>query len=331
MRGLALIAVVVSAYLLFTPFYYLAPMPAVALIAMFWLFRNPAIGFYVIVFLIPFASFRKIGPVNVPWVISLAVFAVFAIKFVKEKRLPPASHSNLWPIIGLYVIASVLSTLFAEYSDTAQTNLVLLVAGYGFVFMGTLCLTQDAFRMHIPNVVIWSVGLSATLAFLDTFFGWALFSEVHLSGQLSRSIGGAGDPNNFSIMILFTLPIVIHRAFYPRSSGERILMLMIIPIMLLTVTSTFSRSGFLAMVICLVMLMHHYRRYLNPRILGFVLLFGFLGLVVTMITVPASFWERQLTLLSWEDGSLSRRASYLTVGSDAIARHPLLGSGPGAF
>jgi hypothetical protein len=50
----------------------------------FWLFRNPAIGFYVIVFLIPFASFRKIGPINITWVISSAVFFVFAVKFIKK-------------------------------------------------------------------------------------------------------------------------------------------------------------------------------------------------------------------------------------------------------
>ena len=50
-----------------------------------------------------------------------------------------------------------------------------------------------------------------------------------------------------------------------------------------------------------------------------------------MITVPASFWDRQLSLLSWEDGSLNRRGSYLDVGSDAIAQNPLLGSGPGTF
>ncbi len=331
MRGLALISVVVSAAMLFTPYYYLAPFPAVSLLALLWLYRNPALGFYLIIFLIPFASFRKIGPVNIPWVLSIAVLAIFALKFVKDKRLPAISHSNLWPIIILYVIANLLSVLFSEYPDTAQKNMVLLVAGYSFVFMGMVCLTQSSFRSHIPNVVIGSVGLSAVLAFLDSFLGWSLFSEVHLSGQLVRSIGGSLDPNNFSIMILFTLPIVIHRTFYARSTAERTLMVLIIPIMLITVTSTFSRSGFLAMVVCLVLIMLHYRQYLRPRILGFLLLFGFMGFILTMITVPASFWDRQLSLLNWEDGSLNRRASYLAVGSDAIARYPLLGSGPGTF
>lgn len=331
MRGLALIAVVVSAFLLFTPFYYLAPLPALALIAIFWIFKNPALGFYLIIFLIPFASFRKIGPVNIPWVVSLVVLAVFAINFIKEKRLPSVSHSNLWPFIGLYVIANILSTLFAEYPDIAQTNLILLAAGYIFVFMGMLCLAPDSFRTYIPNLLIWSVGISAGLAFLGHFFGWSIFSQVHLSGALIRSVGGSLDPNNLSIMILFTLPFAIHRAFYPGFSGERILMFLIIPIMLLTVTSTFSRSGFLVMVISLVLLMHHYRRYLRPRILGFFLLFGFCGFVLMVNSVPTSFWERQLSLLSWEDSSLNRRASYLTVGWDAITQHPLLGSGPGAF
>ena len=262
-------AVLVSAAMLFTPYYYLAPFPAVGLLALFWLYRNPATGFYIIIFLIPFASFRKIGPVNIPWILSITVLAIFALKFIQEKRLPAISHSNLWPLISLYVIANVLSVLFSEYPDTAQKNMILLLAGYSFVFMGMICLTQNSFRTLIPNVVIWSVGLSAVLAFLDSFLGWSLFSEVHLSGTLVRSIGGSLDPNNFSIMILFTLPIVVHRAFYARSPGERTLMVLIIPIMLLTVTSTFSRSGFLAMLICGVLLVHHYRQYFRPRIMGF--------------------------------------------------------------
>lgn len=331
MRGIALITVMVSAFLLFTPYYYFAPAPAVALIATFWLFKNPAIGFYLIVLLTPFAAFRKIGPVNIPVVVFLVVVIVFAIKFAKEKRLPSVSRSNLWPLIGLYIIASILSTLFAEYPDTAKTHLFLLVAGYGFVFVGMLCLTPGSFRTHIPNLVIWGVGLSTTLAFLGNIFGWSLFSEFHLSGNLSRSTGGALDPNNLSIMILFMLPYAIHRAFYPGSQGERILIFLLIPIMLFTVVSTFSRSGFLTMIISLVLLMHHYRKNLRPRLLGFFLLLVFCSFVLTIFTVPANFWERQLSLLSWEDGSLNRRHSYLTVGGDAIARNPLFGSGPGTF
>ena len=154
MRGVALITVMVSAFLLFTPYYYLAPGPALALIAMFWLFKNPAIGFYFIVLLIPFSAFRRIGPVNIPLVVFLVVVAVYAIKFVREKRLPSVLRSNLWPLMGLYVIASILSTIFAEYPDTAKTHLFLLVAGFGFVFIGMLSLSPDSFKTHIPNLFI---------------------------------------------------------------------------------------------------------------------------------------------------------------------------------
>lgn len=331
MRGVALITVMVSAFLLFTPYYYLAPGPALALIAMFWLFRNPAIGFYFIVLLIPFSAFRRIGPVNIPEVIFLVVVAVYAIKFVREKRLPSVLRSNLWPLMGLYVIASLLSTIFAEYPDTAKTHFILLVASFGFVFIGMLSLSLDSFRTHIPNLFIWSVGLSTTLAFGGYFFGWSLFSQIHMSGGLIRSTGGASDPNSLSAMILFTLPFTIHRAFYPGSPGERILMFLIIPIMLLTIVSTFSRSGFLTMIISFGLMMYHYRKYLRPRVFGFILLFGFCGFVFTIFTAPEKFMERQLSLLSWADTSLNRRYSYLVVGGDAIARNPLLGSGPGTF
>ena len=101
--------------------------------------------------------------------------------------------------------------------------------------------------------------------------------------------------------------------------------------MLLTVTSTFSRSGFLTMAVSFVLLMHHYRKYLRPKILGLFILLGFCGFMLTIFTVPENFWHRQLSLLSWEDGSLNRRYSYLIVGGDAIVKNPILGAGPGTF
>lgn len=331
MRGFALISVVLSAFMLFTPYYYLAPLPALGLLALLLLFQYPVVGFYIIAFLIPFAAFRKIGPINIQWLISIPVFIVFAFMFMKNKRLPDVVKSNLWPVIGLYLVTALLSTLFANYPEAAWKNMVLLIAGYSFVFMGMVCLSPNSYRFHIPRIIIWSVGLSSTMAFLDHFLGWSIFSEDHLSGNLTRSTGGSFDPNNLSVMILFAIPLVIHRALFATSKGERIAMLVILPIMLLTITTTFSRSGFLVTIVTLVLLLHHYRHYFRPKILGFLLLFGFAGSIAFFSAVPESFWERQYSLLTWEDSSLDRRATYLTVGGEAFVNRPFIGSGPGSF
>ena len=331
MRIALLIVAIASVLLLASPYYYLAPLPAVGLIAIFALLRNPAIGFYVIVLLIPFGSYRKIGPVNVPWIMALMVFLVLALQFVREKRLPPVSRSNLWPFIGLFLMVSVLSTLFAEYPTTARSHLMLLVAGYGFVFMGMVFLSPTAFRVHIPNAVIWSVGISAAMALLGHYVGLSAFSEAHLSGDLIRTIGGASDPNNLSLMILFALPIVVHRVFYPQYPGERAIMCFVAPMLILTITTTFSRSGFLMTLLTLTLLLVHYRRRIRPKALGFLVLIALLGSGLALTMVPNAFWERQLSLVSWKDDSLGRRTSYIAVGVEAFTRRPLLGAGPGSF
>ena len=108
-------------------------------------------------------------------------------------------------------------------------------------------------------------------------------------------------------------------------------MLALIPIMLIAVVSAFSRSGFLAFMLCTVLLLYNYRHHIKPRTMGFFLLSGLVGGILTATTVPTTFWERQFSLLSWEDGSLNRRASYLTVGKEAFVNNPLIGSGPGTF
>lgn len=331
MRAAALLVVLASVAILMSPYFYLAPLPALGLLCFFVLYWKPSIGFYLIIFLIPFVAFRKVGPVKLDWLVSIVLLSIFVFRIVADKKLPDAAKSNLWPLIALYLVASLVSTLFADFPDTARSDMLKLVAGYVLVFIGMASLSFASFRYHIPNMVIWSVGLSCILAVMDELFGLKLFSEEHLSGELTRSIGGSGDPNNFSVMILFTLPLVVHRIFFPTNKIERPLMLLFIPIMLIAIVSAFSRSGFLALLLCTFLLLHHYRHHIRPRTMGFFLFAALVGGIFTGTTVPSTFWERQFSLLSWEDGSLNRRASYLTVGKEAFLEHPIIGSGPGTF
>lgn len=334
MAILWLLTSLITVSLLATPYYYLAPLPAASLLALLLMFRNPVLGFYIIVFLIPFGAYRKLGgALNIPWLVAGVVLAIIFLKAVVVRRLADTLHTSIWPLLIAYLLISLLAASLSSYPETAYKNVMLLGAAWGFVFIGLAVVDAHGFWHTLPQVVIWSISLSSILALFSFYFGLAGFSEQTLSGSLTRSVGGSIDPNNMCLMILFALPLMAHRFAYNRSPRERVLMAALVMINLVALATTHSRSGFITLLIVTVLLAFHYRHRLQPRNIGLVMGGALLAGTVLLATIPMSFWERLSTLTDdWrEDAALSRRASYLDVARDAILDHPLLGAGPGVF
>lgn len=328
LTGLAIIG------LLATPYYYLALLPAPILLIIYYLFRNPSLGFYIIIFLIPFGAYRKLGgALNLPWLIAAVMLAIIIFMSAIARRMPDNLHTRVWPILITYLLISLVSAALSSYPDTAYQNVMLLGGACAFVFIGLSTVDAHGFWHTLPLVVIWSVSISSILGLLSFYTGLAGFSEEHLSGTLTRNVGGSIDPNNMCLMILFALPLIVHRYAHAYSPRERILMAILLLVNLLALTTTYSRSGFIILIIVMALIAFNYRHRMRPHNIGLVLGGAFLAGAVLLAVIPTAFWERVSSLTGdWQqETSLSRRASYIDVAQDAILKHPLLGSGPGVF
>ncbi len=322
-----------SLALLASPWYRLAWLPPLGLIFLLFLHRVPEVGFYLIVFLIPFGGFRKIeGPVtiNLPWIIAFVLVFVVAIHLLPGKRIPPGLRSNLWPWLLAWFAVSLISTALSSYFRTSLENVALLAAGFLFIGLGMILVKAEALRVTLPCVLVGSVSLSSLLAVVGYYLHIPFLAERH-GDILVRGVGGAIDPNNLSLMALYVIPFLVYGIVAIRRWGLRLLCAALILVNLLAIVTTYSRGGALMLAATGLLLLFEYRHRLSPRNVGLMISVVGLALVAFLLLVPQSYWERQASLFSWEDTALSRRSSYVVVGWDASLNHPVLGSGPGTF
>ncbi len=322
-----------SVALLATRYFAFSWLPTAALALFLLLYRLPELGYWMIVFLIPFGGFRKIeGPVslNLPWILASVLGMVITIQLLPGKAVPPSLRSGIWRWLLPWFSLSLISAAMSDFPQTAFLNVGYLMASYLFMGLGMILLTEESICTTLPAVLVTSVSLSSLLAVLGYFLNIPLLAEKH-GELLVRGVGGAIDPNNMSLMILFALPFLVHALLWSAGWGMKLLSAALIAVNLLGIVTTYSRGGAVMLAVTLILLAIAHRRLLTPRNVGLMVAIAGLGLAAFLLLLPVAYWERQATLLDWADTALERRASYLEVGAEAALANPVLGAGPGTF
>jgi len=326
------LVIIVSAFLLTTPYYMLSMLPGLALIFMFVIMRFPYFGFYAIIFLIPFGAYRGLGGqfgfVRLHWIIAACLILLIFFKQLFKKGIPGDVRSNLWPLLCVFFVVNLISALLSSYMETSFKDVALLVVSCCFISLNLIFISQNGFRKTLPSVLIWSVTIGSFLAVIGNEFELSFFTSAVGS---ARGVGGSTDPNNMSLMIIFILPLLVYRFLYEQRIRSRVLAAVLIFINLFALVITYSRGGALILVLTVFLIFIEHVRKIKPKHLGIIIAFLSFVLVVTLLAVPGDYWQRQKSLTEWQDAPLKRRTSYLYAGFDIFKRDPLLGAGPGAF
>ena len=330
---LSVLVVFLSVMPLVSPWYWLAPLPSILIVSFLVLLRAPELGIYLVVALSPFGGIRvmvnqAVG-VNTYHLLVLAVLLVVAIKIVAGKVDLRKLRCNLWPFFLLFLVVCVISTSLSEYPATALSGTAEFVGAGVFIALTLLLIDRRGFQRVLPRILIWSVTTSAALAIIGFFFHIDLFATQN--AVYRKGIGGAIDHNGLTVLIIFVLPVLVHQILHVRRRAAQRLYAALLMVNLLAVVITYSRGGFIAMIGVLAMLAFVHRRRIRPRQIGILICVGLLMASAIAYTMPASFWQRQASLVAWEDRSLNRRTSYLTVAFDTILKNPVWGTGPDTF
>lgn len=329
-------AVLVSAVLLATPQPALALLPGLAIAGILLVDRYPAAFFLAIVALIPFGEFRTVegslGFVRIHWIIGILLVLLTFLHSLPDRRLRQRLRSNLWlPVIAL-LAAQTMAALFSPYPGTAYTNVALTAAAYVFMAVGIVFLPRlHIYRRALPRVLVGSVSAGSLLAVLGFFFGVSLFAEKVTPGDFRRGVGGAPDPNNMSLMVIFVLPLLVHWLIHARRLPGRLAAGGLMFINIMAIVTTFSRGGALIFLLTMAGLGMEYRHRLRARSVGpaATVLAILAGLALWF--APPDYWQWQHSVVEAEDSAMQRRASYLLVALDAFQQRPVVGHGPGTF
>ena len=315
-------------YLLSTPHFALAPLLAIALVVLVGLFLRPAMAFWGVVFIIPFGAYRAIaGTVKLDWVLAGIALLVVLLQAIAQRRLPDGLRNTLWWWwLGLLLLF-LFSLYGTQWPETVAHNLRNLVAAGLFMALAMIFIDRRVYVGLLPDLIIASITLGSMSAVLGFLFQIELFAD---EGGFTRGTGLTADPNNLALFVIFVTPLLVERLINGRP-GLRPYYGLALVVNIAALVSTYSRGGLIAFVLCLMMLAWAYRHHFKVRHLGIALMLVLLASEVLIATVPASYWERQISLTQGKDFAVKRRSSYLEVGMEAFRAAPLLGHGAGTF
>lgn len=271
-------------------------------------------------------------------------------------------------VVLLLIALLVRWAIFREQPERWQKPL-LLTTLYGLVGLGSMLyaaeplLVWDALRDYVKDALIAVVAASllsrgplfrrALWAFLlagiligsfsvyqfltKTFtnnyggFAQAEYMQITTGTNDYRIAGVVGDPNFFAQIMVVLVPIALERVLHERRPFLRFLAGVALLLSALSVLYTYSRGGFLALAVSLLIFL-----FLFPPRPERVPLLA-LAILVVMSFVPPSYYQRILSInLAFSapqtqfrstDKAIQGRTSELLTGLAMFGDHPLFGVG----
>jgi probable O-glycosylation ligase (exosortase A-associated) len=153
------------------------------------------------------------------------------------------------------------------------------------------------------------------------------FSGVGLvDGFRSNWVGVYSNPNDLAYAMAMLVPLALALTFSSKRAMAKLIALACIGFYILAIFFTFSRMGFLCLVIIMVMtLLRSQQRTRNFVVLIMLLL-------PCLFFVPAKYWQRAETITQFNnDRSSIGRLDAWRAGLEMVEAHPLLGVGANCY
>lgn len=270
--------------------------------------------------------------------IVLLLLAVIARWIVYGER--PEGWIKPALLMAAYGLASVASVLYAADPVIAWDASVDFFKDALIVVIVAILLNRASQLRYVVWTLLFagmflgsiSVFQYLTKTFDNIYWGFSQAPVMHIVGESSsnRISGPFGSPNVYAQIMLVLVPLAFDRLWNERKRWLRILAAYALIVVTLTVIFTFSRSGFVALVAMIGVLVLYYRPPWSA-IVSMLLVLLFL-----LQFLPPEYAERIQTLALIRPGSgynpanevsYRGRASEFLVGWMMFRDHPFLGVG----
>lgn len=337
---LGFVATTCSLWLLTGSSPYLALIPPLFLPLFLTFFAYPDWGYayYFLVGLIPLSAWQELSQQYQSFTISKIIGILLALMIFVHIVIDPFTirrfKSSLWYLLGFFLVLAIISSAYSKHVLVSLDNLRQFIMAY--VFMGiTLYFVNDKiFKKNLPLVMVGSISISSLAALIGKIFQIDDFVLTVSTGEITqRTVGASLDPNFFGSFIAVSLPMLSYLFVYARSTRLKTLYGFAFLMNSYVIITTYSRSAFLVFLLALSLILVEHRKKYTLKMVGFsVLIISLSGIYWVPQISSTPLWSRIKTIATPSaDHSLSRRASYIRAAADAIAKHPLVGSGPGTF
>lgn len=313
------------------------------LVAVMLIFADLDIGLIILV-VINYLRISQIGinyygapPTALP--LTLLLILAIAVRWILTKEAPKGWLGGSI-LIGLYGIVIFMSMFVAEDYSQAVESLLMFI-GDGIVVITIMMMLQKSKSLR---GVIWAliacgifVGTINVFQFFtgtfdNFYYGFAQAGEtMQIVGEYSdyRLGGQIGDPNYFAEVLILIIPLAFQQIWAEKSIIARSLAGYSAFICTLALILTYSRGGFLALMV--VALATIFLR--APKIGQILLVLAFV--IIILRYIPSKYTERILTVVDLatnridprEEGSFRGRTGAMLSAWNMFKDHPFFGVG----
>ncbi len=277
--------------------------------------------------------------------ISLLVLVMVTRWIVYSNEIPQGWLRSVFAV-SFYCIVCLASVFYAEDVWAAMPVAIeTLKSGAIALIISVVLSNEKSFRLAIWSLLVVGIflGLLSTYQYFtgtydNDYGGYALAFVQNISGETNdyRLGGPVGDPNFYAQMMLVLVPLALDRLWNEKQKMLRLVAGVALGICSFTVLLTYSRGGFLAMMLVLALMMFMSKRG-NLR---YLLAVGVVALLLINF-LPSEFTVRLRTLTELfpssdtngpvRDYSFRGRTSEMIVALQMFADHPILGVGLGNY
>ena len=333
--ALALIAgALLGTLALFSPYPMLAPAMIIAVVIGLFVIRFPELAIYGMVAGIfftggnnPLSIFKIHGMIKLGSVLILA-WAIARTISSEQTRLSSTQKLALG-FGALYGIYAVASWVAGPYPIQHPSILIVQRTIVSICLFSAIILLQDRLKLHFLLLAICAgAGASALLSLP--------FDTAHVEN--GREAGFLGDPNLYSAYLVASVPLTGYLIFENKHPALRAAALVLLLCILFVLVKTSSRAGTVAgaLGIAAIILANLKPLLRNWQMTAPIAAIAAIGTLVVAAPVVTGVFDRSdstevMTPLGEIDRSTARRLSYIRVGTEMIAKRPVLGNGFGTF
>ncbi len=271
--------------------------------------------------------------------IGLLLLVILIRRFMYREEYE--GWSQLTVLLGIYMFLGYLSIFYAMDSDLVTETLLYYVknAVIGLIVI-FLIQKESSLKWAIWSLLAAGIfmGTISTYQVMTGTFNnsyWGFGKSIDNTVQGFRLWGSIGDSNFYAQIMLALVPIAVERFMHEKKQILRLLAGWGAFVCVLTVYYTFSRGGFLALLVVIMLI---FLRQPSKPYVGLVM-FAVLALVAYQF-LPAQYTARITSLFQLipgvnvsakKDASLTGRASANIIGWNMFSDHPVLGVGVGNY
>ena len=280
------------------------------------------------------------------------VFGAIMIRNYYAGQLPGERRKTavIEMFLILYFLAIATSYLVASDKDRAMDEILDFGKDLVIIYAVLFSLREwTTWKQAIWIIILTTTALSilgvyqiVTHNYSQEFFR---FSTVEMQGVFDNDnsstarIGGpVHDPNYWAQVLVAVIPLVVFQVIHEQRLRWKLLGIGILGVLCVVLLNTYSRGGYLALIVVLILIFLIFEKHLNPVTVIATLAF----LLLALSLLPSRYIARfeSLAFLNpssqgntgiFEDSSLQGRSSVMRTGLTMFSYHPLLGVGAGNF